>query len=229
MKSSLMLVAIVMLAGSAFGQAKAAAEASQSITESRPPISTRAVAQPDHQLRARFSNSCCSDVNSAPVSDDSAIPFASVEIVHAQGGPDWQASNFMMFQQALRLGQQQAALAPQGSNPAMVQQMLELIQQVRAVKDQYRLNGNTESVKWADLKGTLDTTDYRRPPSTFVDYSQALALGEQADAQASGTQQPVSLGDAAREANESKPAGEKAKVAIKQDDKGNPVIVEKKP
>jgi len=227
MKTPLMLVAVVVLAGSAFGQAKVPAEPSQSITESRPPISTRAVAQPDHRFRARFSNSCCFDINSAPVSDDSVIPFASVEIVHAQGGPDWQASNFMMFQQAVRLGQQQAALAPRGSNPAMVQQMLELIQQVRAVKDQNRLNGNTESVKWADLKGTLDTADYRRPPSTFMDYSQALALGEKA--QTPGTQQPVSLVDAAREASESKPAGEKAKVAIKQDDKGNPVIVEKKP
>lgn len=229
MRTPLMLVAVAMLAVPAFGQEKVAAEPSHSITESRPPISTPAVAQPDHRFRARFSNSCCFDINSAPASDDAVIPFASVEIVHAQGGPDWQASNFMMFQQAVRLGQQQAALVPQGSNPAMVQQMLELIQQVRAVKDQNRLNGNTESVKWADLKGTLDTADFRRPPSTFMDYSQALALGEQADAQPPGTQQPVSLGDAAREVNESKPTGEKAKVAIKQDDKGNPVIVEKKP
>lgn len=228
MKTPLMLVAIVMLAGSAFGQGNIAAEPSHSIAESRPAISTRATSQPDHRSRAHSSNSCCFDINSAPPSDDSVIPFASVEIVHAQGDPDWQASNFMMFQQAVRLGQQQAALASQGSNPAMVQQMLELIQQVRALKDQNRLDGNTEPVKWADLKGTLGTSDYRRPPSTFLDYSQALALGEQADAQPPGTQQPVSLGDAAREASES-PAGEKAKVAIKQDDQGNPVIVEKNP
>ena len=62
-----------------------------------------------------------------------------------------------------------------------------------------------------------------------MDYSRAPALGEQADARPQGTQQPVSLGDAAREVNESKPAGEQAKVVIKQDAKGHPVIVEKKP
>jgi hypothetical protein len=62
-----------------------------------------------------------------------------------------------------------------------------------------------------------------------MDYSQALALGEQADAEAPATQAPASLGEAARDATESKPAGEKAKVVIKQDAKGVPVIVEKKP
>ena len=98
----------------------------------------------------------------------------------------------------------------------MVQQRLELIQQVRTAKIQNRLDGNIKPVKCADLNGTLDTSDYRRPPSTFMDYSRAPALGEQADARPQGTQQPVSLGDAAREVNESKPAGEQAKVVVKQ-------------
>jgi hypothetical protein len=40
---------------------------------------------------------------------------------------------------------------------------------------------------------------------------------------------PASLGEAARDASESKPADEKAKVVFKQDAKGIPVIVEKKP
>ena len=225
MKSSLVSAAVMLLASSTFAQARTPVEPSHPVIEMRQP------AQSNFHFHTHFGNSCCPSDNSfAPESDDSGSPFALVEIVRTHGGPDFQPSSFMTFPQALSVGRQQATLAPsQQSNATIVQQMLDLIQQVRAVKDQNRADGKSGRVKWADLKSTLDPADYRRPPSTFMDYSQALALGEQADAQPPGTQQPVSLGDAAREVNESKPTGEKAKVAIKQDDKGNPVIVEKKP
>jgi len=228
--SVVVLTGALAFATSTFAQAKASAESSRPVTESRPVVETRPPVQVNNRLRAHFGNSCCLSLDSTQSSGDSVSPFASVEIVHAQGGPDWQPSNFMTFPQAVSVGQQEAALTPgHQANPAMVQQMLELIQQVRIAKDQNRADGNSGPVKWADLKPALDPADYRRPPSTFMDYQQALALGEDAEAHPKDPDQMPSLGDVARDERESKPANEKATVVIKQNADGSPVIVQKKP
>lgn len=225
MKSSLVSAAVMLLASSTFAQARTPVEPSHPVIEMRQP------AQSNFHFHTHFGNSCCPSDNSfAPESDDSGSPFASVEIVRAHGGPDFQPSSFMTFPQALSVGRQQATLAPsQQSNATIVQQMLDLIQQVRAVKDQNRADGKSGRVKWADLKSTLDPADYRRPPSTFMDYSQALALGEQEEAHARDSNQEPSLGAAAQDQREAKPAEEKAKVVIKQNADGSPVIVQRKP
>jgi hypothetical protein len=224
MKTSLLLVGITLLATSTFAQSKPPLESSRAVIEMRQP------AQSNFRFHAHFGNACCSSSDFSTPSDDSESPFASFEIVHAHGGPDFQPSSFMTFSQALSLGQQEGSLAPgQQSNAAMVQQMLELFQQVRAAEEQNRADGKSGPVKWADLKSTLDPRDYRRPPSTFMDYSQALALGEQEEAQAQVSNQRPSLGDVAHDQQESKPPEEKAKVVIKQNADGSPVIVQKKP
>jgi hypothetical protein len=116
MQTSLLLAAVVVLAASASAQEKSAVASSGSVAETRVVTATRAASQPDHHFHAHFANSCCLTINPAPASDDSVSPLASVEIVHAQGGPDWQPSNFMTFQQAVTLGQEQAALAPGFTN-----------------------------------------------------------------------------------------------------------------
>jgi hypothetical protein len=225
MKTTLLLVGVTLLATSTFAQARPPVEPSRPVIEMRPP------ARSNFHFHAHFGNACCSSNDSfAPASDDAGSPFASVGIVHAHGGPDFQPSSFMTFSQALSVGQQQSTLTPsQQSNAAMVQQMLDLIHAVRAAKDQNRADGKSGHVKWADLKSTLDPADYRRPPSTFMDYSQALALGEQEEAHAKDEDQAPSLGTAAQNLREAKPVEEKAKVVIKQNADGSPVIVQKKP
>jgi hypothetical protein len=132
----------------------------------------------------------------------------------------------MTFSQALSTGQQQVTLAPTPeAKSALVQQMLDLIQQVRAAQNQNYLNDDSGPVKWADLKPAINPTDYQRPPSTFMNFSQALALGKQ---QAAQKQAPTpSLGEVAQDERASKPADEKATVVIKQDAQGNAIIVHK--
>lgn len=224
MKGLPLLAGVTLLVTSTFAQTRAPLESSRPVIEMRQP------AQPNFHFHAHFGNACCSTDTFAPASDDSDGPFASVEIVHAHGGPDFQPSSFMTFPQALSVGRQQATLThTQRSNAAMVQQMLDLFQQVRAVKDQNCADGKSGRVKWADLKSTIDPADYRRPPSTFMDYSQALALGEQEEAHAQDLNREPSLGAAAQDQREAKPAEEKAKVVIKQNADGSPVIVQKKP
>jgi hypothetical protein len=93
---------------------------------------------------------------------------------------------------------------------------------------QNRLNGKSGPVKWSDLKPRLDPADYRHPASTFMDYSQALALGEQEEAQAKEAAQTPSLGEVVDDLRESKSTEEKAKVVIKQDADCMPVIIQKK-
>ncbi|MGB0034822.1 MAG: hypothetical protein WBP79_05035 [Candidatus Acidiferrales bacterium] len=223
MRPFLLLAAATVLATSTFAQARGPLVSFNPVEEDRPQ------AEPNYHFHARFGDTCFFSPSIAPASDNTAGPFASVEIVQAHGGPNWQPSSFMNFPDAVTVGQQQAALAPsKQSNPAMVQQLLDLFQQVRAVEDQNRLDGKSDPVKWADLKPTLDPSDYRRPPTTFMDYPQALALGAQAEAHAQDRNQTPSLGEVARNQSESKPAGEKAKVVIKQDASGNPEIVHKK-
>ena len=224
MRIRLLLASAVLFAASTFAQAKAPVEPSRPVIEMRPP------AQPNFRFHAHFGNTCCSSTGFTAASDDSESSFPSAGIVEAHGGPDFQPSNFMNFSQALSLGQQQATLTPsRQSNAAMVQQMLDLFQQQRAVKDQNSADGKSGPVKWRDLKSTLDPAGYRRPPSTFMDYSQAVALGEQEEALAKYLNQEPSLGAAAEDQREAKPAEEKAKVVIKQNADGSPVIVQKKP
>lgn len=123
-----------------------------------------------------------------------------------------------------------AAATPfQQQNPAMVQQMLDLYEQERVVEAQQRLDAKSGPVKWSDLKPALDPANYRRPPTTFMDYSQALALGAQEEAYAQDPNHTASLGEVAQDQRESKPAEEKVKVVIKQNAGGSPVIANKKP
>lgn len=225
MKKPLLLAAVMLLTSSAFAQARPPLESSHPVAETQ----TRPQLQPNFRFHVHRGGSCCSAPDFAPSSDDYASPSVSVEIVEAQGDPDWQSSNFMPFPQAVSAGQQQAAITPGKPNAAMVQQMVELYQQVRAAQEQKGQNGNSAPVKWSDLKPALDPADYRRAPTTFMDYSQALALGKQEEAQAQDPNQTPSLAEAAHDQRESKPAEEKAKVVIKQNADGSPVIVQKKP
>ncbi len=224
MRTSILLAAFILLATSAFAQAKTPTESSRPVVESRPQP------QQNYRFHVHIGSSCffSSSFSSSP--DDSGSPFAAVGIVQEHGGPNWQPSSFVAYPQALSKGQQQVALTPlQQQSPVTVQQMLDLYQQVRAVEAQNRLEGNPSPVKWSDLRPALDPADYRRPPTSFMDYSQALALGEQEAAHAQDPNQPPSLGEVAQDQRESKPAEEKAKVVIKQNAEGSPVIVNKKP
>ena len=64
-------------------------------------------------------------------------------------------------------------------------------------------------------------------PSKFLRFSKAVATGERALQQ---TPAPApSLGDVAREERDSKTPDEKADIRIKQDARGNPVVVTKQP
>src|SRR5271163_1857241 len=218
MKPSLLFAAVVMLATSSFAQSKAPSDATRPVFQ-RPP-QTQSQPPQNFHARSRFSDTCCFFSDFAPAASDSGSSPASFGIVAAQGGPDWQSSSFMAFAQALLTGQHGATLAPTPeAKSAMVQQMLELIQQVRAAQDQKHLDGDTGPVKWADLKPALNPADYQRPPSTYMDFSQALALGEQ---EATQNQEPApSLGEVAQDERATKAADAKATVVIKQDAKGN--------
>jgi len=227
MKTSLLFAALMLLASSSFAQSKGSTNSTRPVFQSPPQTESRR--QQNFHVRTRFGDTCCFSSGFAPAaSSDSGSSPASYGVVAAQGGPDWQLSNFMTFPQALSLGQQQATLA---STPeakfALVQQMLNLIQQVRAAENQHRLDGNSGPVKWADLKPGLNPADYQRPPSTYMEFSQALALGEQ---EAMQNQDPApSLGEVAQDERAAKPADEKANVVIKQDAKGNAIIVHRQP
>jgi hypothetical protein len=226
MRAFLWFAAVTLLATSSCAQSKPATDSSRQVFQ-RPPV-TRSQPQQNFHVRSRFSDACCFSSGFAEAPSESGSSPASFGVVAAQGGPDWQSSNFIAFPQALSLGQQQATLAPTPeAKSALVQQMLDLIQQVRAAQDQKHLNGDSGPVKWADLKPAVNLADYQRPPSTFMDFSQALALGKQEAAQA---QDPArSLGELAQDERAAKPADEKATVVIKQDAQGNPVIVHKQP
>lgn len=178
--------------------------------------------------RSGYRDVCCFSSGFGSTSSDSVGPPPSYAIVGAHGGPDWQSSTFMTFARALAEGERQATLTPTPeSKSAMVQQMLDLIQQVRAAKDENRANGNSSPVKWADLEPAMNPADYRQPVSTFMNFAQALALGEQESVQEQAP--PLNLGQAAQDERESKAADEQAAVVIKQDAKGHPVVVHRPP
>ena len=141
------------------------------------------------------------------------------------GGVNWKRSHFMAFSRALSVGQQESEdWLNQPPSAGMIQQMLDLIQEERMAAE---AAGGRGRVKWAALQPAINPADYRRQPSTFLDYPQALALGEAEEAAAKNPDPAGSLGEVAREQRESKPAGEKAKVKIKQTADGTPVIVQK--
>jgi hypothetical protein len=228
MKTPLLLATLLIFASSALAQKRQPVETAPPATA---PSTTNTSNQGvgNNRFRAHFGDFCCSAPSDDRTTDDSATPFASVEIVHAHGGPDWKPSGYMTFGQAVSLGQQQTALSPGHANPAMVQQMLDLYQELQKVKEQNRVDGKSDDVKWRELKPALNPADYRRPPSTFMNYADALAVGEQADQQKQEPPPTPSLGEVAQEQRDAKPADEKAEVLIKQNADGTPVIVQKKP
>ena len=224
MRTWLLLAAVAVLSTSSFAQSKPSTDASRPVFQ-RPPQS-QSQAPRNFHARTNFSDACCFSSGFGSTSYDSGSSSPSYANVGAHGGPDWQSSNYMTFSQALSTGQQQVTLAPTPeAKSALVQQMLDLIQQVRAAQNQNYLNDDSGPVKWADLKPAINPTDHQRPPSTFMNFSQALALGKQ---QAAQKQAPTpSLGEVAQDERASKPADEKATVVIKQDAQGNAIIVHK--
>jgi hypothetical protein len=226
MRTWLLLAVVTVLATSSFAQSKPSTDASRPVFQ-RPPQSQSRAPQNFH-TRSNFSDSCCFSAAFGSTSYDSGSSSSSYANVGAHGGPDWQSSNFMTFSQALAEGQQRATLTPTlESKSALVQRMLDLIQQVRAAEDQNRANGNSGQLKWADLKPAVNPADYKQPSSTYMKFSQALALGEQESAQEQAP--PPTLGEVAQDAREAKSTDEKATVVIKQDAKGNAIIVHKQP
>jgi hypothetical protein len=226
MRTCLLFAAVAVLATSSFAQSKPSSDASRPVFQ-RPP-QNQSQAPRNFHARSNFSDTCCFSSGFGSTSYDSGSSSSSYANVGAHGGPDWQSSNYMTFSQALSTGQQQATLAPTPeAKSALVQQMLDLIQQVRAAEDQNRANGNSGPVKWADLKPAVNPADYKQPSSTFMNFSQALALGEQESAQEQAP--PPTLGEVAQDEREAKSTDEKASVVIKQDAKGNAIIVHKEP
>jgi hypothetical protein len=224
MRTWLLLAAVAVLSTPSFAQSEPSTDASRPVFQ-RPPQSQSQAPQ-NFRARSRFSDTCCFSSGFGSTSYDSGSSSPSYANVGAHGGPDGHSSNFMTFAQALEAGQQHATLTPTPeSKSALVQQMLDLIQQVRAARKQNYLNGDSGPVKWADLKPAINPADYQRPPSTFMNFSQALALGKQQAAQKQAP--PPSLGEVAEDERASKPADEKATVVIKQDAQGNAIIVHK--
>jgi hypothetical protein len=227
MRLCLSFAALMLLATSGFAQSKATTDSTRPVFE-RPP-QTQSRPQQNFHARSRFGDTCCFSSGFAQTasSDSGSLP-ASYGVVAAQGGPNWQSSNFVTFSEAVAMGQQHPTLAPTPeAKSALIQQMLDLIQQVRVAENQNRLEGNSGPVKWGDLKPAVNPADYQRPPSTYLDFSQALALGQR---EAEQKQEPApSLGEVAQDERAAKPAGEKAAVVIKQDAHGNPIIVHKQP
>jgi hypothetical protein len=220
MRTALLLAAAMLIATPSFAQEKTPPESFS------PPSQSGSRTQGNYRFHARLFDTCCLSSGSAQATYDSGSTSAPDQVAQSHGGPDWQPTNFVAFPQAVADGEQTATLTP-GQQPthAMVQQMLDLIQQDRAVKNQNQLQGQSGAVKWSDLKPQLNPADYRRPPSTYMSYAKALALGQQEEAQEEAP--APSLGDVARDEQESKPADQKPKVVIKQDAQGNPVIVHK--
>jgi hypothetical protein len=222
MRTCLLFAAVAVLATSSFAQSQPSSDASQSVFQ-RPPQS-QSQAPRNFHARSNFSDTCCFSSGFGSSSYESGSSVPSYANAGAHGGPDWQSSNHLTFSQALSTGQQQATLAPTPeAKSTLVQQMLDLIQQARAAQNQNSLNGDSGPVKWADLKPGINPADSQRPPSTFMNFSQALALGKQEAAQDQA--RPPSLGEVAQDERASKPADEKATVVIKQDAQGNAIIV----
>jgi hypothetical protein len=226
MRRTLLLTAAALIASPIFAQS------SRPIDTERPPapVTQAANSAPtNYRFHAQFGGCCVSGFdfsgggsntyasNAAPQSYGSA---------HAAGGPDFQPSRYEPFPDAVAAGEEQASNSPFAqSKDATVQQMLDLVQATHAAAQQEYDEGDSAPVKWADLKPGINPADYQKPPSTYMKYKDALALGkEQAEEEA---QQPPSLGEVAAEAKDARPAGEKPVAVIKQDSKGAAVVVHK--
>jgi hypothetical protein len=226
MKTSLLFTAVLLLATPGFAQSRTSTDSSQAYQR---PAATQS-SQRDFHARSRFGDTCCfsyGDYGASGYSSSGSLP-QSYGVTSAKGGPNWQASNFVTFEQALAMADEHPTLAatPEAKS-ALIQQMLDLIQEVRTAQDQKHANGDSGAVKWADLKPAINPADYQQPQSTYMDFSQALALGEEESEQKA--QPALSLGEVAQEERAEKPADEKATIKFKQDSKGNAIIVHKQP
>ena len=223
MRGSLQLTAFALLASSTFGQS------------SRPPVVTERPTTPatsgaptSYRFHAQFAPFCCTtDFAAAPATESaSSAPTPSYASLHAAGGPNFQPSSYVPFPDAVAAGEQQSANSPVAqSKDATVQQMLDLIQATRAAEAESDEEGSSAPVKWADLRPGINPADYLKPPSTYMKYKEAVALGkEQAEEEA---QQPPSLGEVAADAKDARPADEKPAVVVRQNPDGTPRIVHK--
>jgi hypothetical protein len=234
MRGSLLLASAALLANATFAQS-----AKPTFPTERPPVATTtapANASPsNYQFHAQFGAGCCSSdfgfvgapdsvPGSAPNSANAVAP-AAPRFAYAAGGPNFQPSNYVPFRDAVAEGDEQAANAPfKQSKDATVQQMLDLIHATRAAEQQnYDEEGSSAPVKWADLQPGINPADYLKPPSTYMKYKDAVALGKAQ--QQEKTQQPPSLGEVASEASESRPAGTKPAVVVRQDADGTPRVI----
>jgi hypothetical protein len=221
MKKSFLLAAVACFAISAFAQDKDPHHAPGRIS---------ALAQqtaPNFHFHARLFTQCCSPAGFPQFSagDQDTSPTPAIDYV--QGEPDWMPSTFMNFRRAVSIGRQQQALKPSGQQPdsGTIQQILDSIELQRtAAWLAQHPNGSNHSA----ATNAATPAQQPSPDSTYMDFSQALALGKQEIAEQEAAAQPPPLGDVAREEAESKPAGEKATVKIKQDAYGNPIIIQKK-
>ena len=224
MRGSLLLTAAALLASSTFAQS-----ARPPIVTERPPASTTSPRPTNYRFHAQFAADCCRmgfGFPDAPVSTSASTP-QSYGSARAVGGPDFQPSSYVPFPDAVAAGEEQAANSPfTQSKNATVQQMLDLVQATRAAQQQTYDDGDSAPVKWSDLKPGINPSDYLKPPSTYVKYKDALALGkEEAQEEA---QQPPSLGEVAQGAKDARPADAKTAVVIKQDARGTPELLHKR-
>lgn len=222
MRASLLLTAAALFATSAVAQS-----ARPPIATERPPDEAKATPTSYH-FHAQFAGDCCgAGVGSvdAPATAAASAP-PSYGSARAAGGPDFQPSSYEPFPVAVAAGRQQAANSPFAqSKDATVQQMLELIQATHSAQQQIHENGDSAPVRWSDLKPGINPSDYLKPPSTYMKYKDALALGkEQAQEEA---QQPPSLGEVAEEAKQARPADEQPAVVVRQNADGTPRVIHK--
>lgn len=224
MKMTCILFVMSLLAVNTLAQNKDSAAPHPVQTQGRVPLGETTPRQSNRRLGTDFGGRCCWFGGSTLDFEGWESAFPDGGFVSFHGGVDWKRSHFMPFSQALSVGQQESEdWLHQPPTTGMIQQMLDLIQEERMAAEA----AGGGRVKWADLQPAINPADYRRQPSTFLDYPQALALGEAEEAAAQNPDPAASLGEVAREQRESKPAGEKAKVKIKQTADGTPVIVQK--
>jgi hypothetical protein len=229
MRGSLLLTAAAILATSTFAQS----DRSTTFTE-RPPAATTSAASAtptNYQFHAQFGGACCGPdfgFVSAQDAANSATPSSAQPHgpTYAVGGPNFQPSSYVPFADAVAAGERQAANSPFAqSKDATVQQMLDLVQATRAAQQEIHDDGDSAPVKWSDLKPGINPSDYLKPPSQYMSYNDAVALGN--DEQRKQMQQPPSLGAVAADAKEARPSDEQPAVVVRQNADGTPRVVHK--
>jgi len=233
MKAITLVGSIVLLATGSFAQSSRSTAAIASAPHVPPPaftLTARPPAPTNYHPHTRLFSPCCffdagfagditGDVEGPSI--EYYPPYQNT-IVFEHGDPDWMPSRFVNFDHAVRLGQRQAPPPPGLPTAAMVQQTLYLIQQGRIEAYTAAKNGSPPNAS-----GAAAIESDPSPPSVYMTYADALALGaEQIDA---GDNPPAPLGDVARENRGDQQGHPKPGVKIKQDADGNPIIVQKKP